>query len=73
MIEKIKMYLFAHLLGLAFILLGWYIAVFNIALDRFSSKAIFTTGTLMGLLFILIGAYLPHVLIAIKRRKIKTQ
>ena len=71
MLEKIKIYLIAHLIGMAFLLTGWYISVIDSALDRFSSKSLVSPTTTTGLILIIIGAYLPGVWIAIVKRKKK--
>ncbi len=71
MLEKIKNYLIAHLIGLSLLLVGWYISVIDSALDRFSAKSIITSSTTVGLCLIVVGAYLPEVLIAISNRHLK--
>ena len=67
--EKVKNYFLAHLTGLALILIGWYIAVVDSALDRFSQKSLVSGGTITGLVLILVGAYLPEIWMAINNKK----
>jgi hypothetical protein len=50
-----------HLIGIALILIGWYISILNVGLTRFQTNILFTKWTVMGLVLILIGAYLPEV------------
>ena len=71
MLQKIKNYLIAHLLGLCMLLAGWYVSVIDSALDRFSAKSVITSGTTIGFCLIIIGAYLPEVWIAISNHKKK--
>ena len=66
--ESIKNYIFAHTIGLCLLLTGWYISVLDTALDRFSKKAIISSGTTIGLLLIVVGAYLPEVWMAIVKK-----
>ena len=79
--QKIKTYLFAHLLGLVFMVIGWALSINFIALDRGSFKfgpggvterSLFQTPTFIGLALIIIGAYFPEIWIAIKNRKPKS-
>ncbi|MFO1471065.1 MAG: hypothetical protein U1F27_08525 [Turneriella sp.] len=79
--SKIKTYMFAHFLGLVFMVIGWALSINFIALDRGSFKfaaggvterSLFQTPTFIGLGLIIIGAYFPEIWIAIKNRGKKT-
>lgn len=69
MLEKIKTYAIAHILGLILLIAGWYIAIIDAALDRFSQKSIISSATIIGLVLIIIGAYLPEVWVSIVKKK----
>ncbi len=72
MFDKVRKYIIPHLLGLALIVLGWFIAIFDASWDRFSqSKALFSNASMLGLFLILIGAYLPDVWVAILKKREK--
>ncbi len=68
MLDKILRRLLPQGIGLALMVLGWYISIVNVGLDKFSSPTIFTKASAFGLLLILIGAYLPQVWILILNR-----
>ncbi len=71
MFERIKSALIPHLIGLIIIVLGWYISILNVGLNRFQPDVLFTKWTGFGLLMILVGAYLPEVYLGIKEKSKK--
>lgn len=69
MLEKVKHVIIPNLIGLFFIVLGWYISILNVALARFQTNILFTKWTFAGLVIIIIGAYIPFVWHLIANRK----
>lgn len=59
--EKTGHFLLPNLIGLIFIVLGWYISILNVGLTRFQPNVLFTKWTLIGLILIITGAYLPRI------------
>ncbi|MBN1533868.1 MAG: hypothetical protein JXA20_14450 [Spirochaetes bacterium] len=58
-----------HLIGLFFIVLGWYISILNVGLARFQTNVLFSRWTLIGLILIVLGAYIPNAWGLIRRKK----
>ena len=50
-----------NLIGLGMILIGWYISILNVGLNRFQDDVLFTKWTLFGLILIILGAYTPRI------------
>jgi hypothetical protein len=67
--NKITTVIIPHLIGLFFIVLGWYISILNVGLARFQANVLFTRWTLIGLILIILGAYIPDVWGWIRDRK----
>ncbi|KAB2879129.1 hypothetical protein F9K33_10560 [bacterium] len=65
MLDKLIRRLLPQVIGLVMMVLGWYVSIVNVGLDKLSSPSIFTKASWTGLLMILIGAYLPQLWIAI--------
>lgn len=63
--DKFMRRLLPQIIGLVMMILGWYISIVNVGLDKLSSPSIFTKTSWTGMLLILIGAYLPQIWIAI--------
>ena len=59
--EKLKKIIIPHLIGFVLILIGWYICILNVGLDKFSDQALINNWTLFGLGLILTGAYIPNI------------
>lgn len=59
--NKIKLFIKPHLIGLVLMLSGWYISILNVGLDKFSPNALISKWTLTGLAMILLGAYIPEI------------
>lgn len=62
MLSKMGYNLFMNLLGIVLILVGWYISILNVGLNRFQEDVLFTKWTIAGLIIIVIGAYFPRVI-----------
>lgn len=65
MMDKLMRRLLPQVIGLVVMVLGWYISIVNVGLDKLSAPSIFTQASWTGLMLILIGAYLPQIWIAI--------
>lgn len=59
--EKLMTIIIPNLIGLCFMIGGWFISILNVGLTRFQPNVLFTKWTLFGLILILIGAYIPVV------------
>jgi hypothetical protein len=66
--DKILRRLIPQGIGFFLMVVGWYISIINVGLDKFMGATIVTRWTVGGLLLILIGAYLPQIWIAILNR-----
>lgn len=65
MLEKLVRRIIPQAIGFGLMIIGWYISIINVGLDKFMGATIITKWTVAGLLLILIGAYLPQIWIAI--------
>lgn len=65
MLEKLVRRIIPQAIGFGMMLIGWYISIINVGLDKFMGATIITKWTVTGLLLILTGAYLPQIWIAI--------
>lgn len=68
MFKKITDALIPHLVGLAFMVVGWLFSINYVGLNKFQSNVLFTKETGFGLLLIIIGAYLPEIWIGIRSK-----
>jgi len=68
MISKFKQLTFPHFIGFLLILVGWYVSLINVGLDRFTATSIHSKGSFIGLLIILIGAYFPEAWNALTKK-----
>lgn len=59
--EKLMTVIIPNLIGLCFMIGGWFISILNVGLTRFQPNVLFTKWTLFGLVLIIIGAYIPVV------------
>lgn len=59
--EKLMTIIIPNLIGLCFMVGGWFISILNVGLTRFQPNVLFTKWTLFGLVLIIIGAYIPVV------------
>lgn len=59
--EKLMTIIIPNLIGLCFMIGGWFISILNVGLTRFQPNVLFTKWTLFGLILIIIGAYIPVV------------
>ncbi|MBX7150376.1 hypothetical protein K1X84_01960 [bacterium] len=64
MLEKLVRRIIPQVIGLGMMVIGWYLSVLSVGLDRFTGS-IFTKWTLIGLFLILIGGYIPQIWIAV--------
>jgi len=67
-VKKFTDAIIPHTVGLGLIVVGWYISILNVGLNRFQGDVLFTKWTGMGLLIIIIGAYLPEIWIGIRTK-----
>jgi hypothetical protein len=65
MMDKLMRRLLPQIIGLVLMVLGWYVSIVNVGLDKFTSPTIFTKASAAGLGLILVGAYLPQIWIAL--------
>lgn len=63
--ERFVRRLIPQALGFFMMLVGWYVSIINVGLDKFMGATIVTKWTVGGLVLILIGAYLPQIWILI--------
>ncbi len=66
--EKFVRRLLPQLIGFGLMVVGWYISIINVGLDKFMGATIVTRWTLAGLASILLGAYLPQIWIWVLNR-----
>jgi hypothetical protein len=67
MFQRIKQAIIPHMVGLFLMVLGWWISLLNVGLDKFSSNnLLFNFWTLLGLSLIIIGAYLPETWVGLR-------
>ena len=69
--ERFTKYLIPHLVGLAFIIIGWMIPIIDTGMDRLSGNQIWKGASVSGLVLIIIGAYIPETWISILKKKDK--
>ncbi len=66
--EKFVRRLIPQAIGFFLMIVGWYVSIINVGLDKFMGATIITRWTISGLAMILLGAYLPQIWIFILNR-----
>lgn len=66
--EKFVRRLIPQAIGFLLMLVGWYVSIINVGLDKFMGATIITRWTISGLTMILFGAYLPQIWIFVLNR-----
>lgn len=66
--ERFVRRLIPQAIGFFLMMVGWYVSIINVGLDKFMGATIITRWTISGLAMILLGAYLPQIWIFILNR-----
>lgn len=66
--NKIRSRLLPQTIGFFLMVIGWYVSIVNVGLEKFVANTILTKWSGIGLGMILLGAYLPQVWIFILNR-----
>lgn len=63
--DKFIRRLIPQAVGITCMIIGWWISIVNVGLDKFVSSTIVNKWTLIGLMLIIVGAYIPQIWIFI--------
>jgi len=71
MLEKLLRRLIPQVIGFLLIIMGWYVSIINVGLDKLTSPTVLTKWSFIGLSITLLGAYLPQIWIMILNKMAK--